>query len=154
EAAFLFRSLSSLTRPPEWLGQTGLLMIARAQSELGFDDRMVDLYSEMIAQGVTNNVESEILFSLANHDFSHGTPEAAKAKWVKLTVSANARWANRSRLRLAEAALSEGNPQDCLDYCQSIKTSEGIVRTDVQKLMGRACEQMGDDAAAARYYAG
>ena len=63
-------------------------------------------------------------------------------------------WANRARLSLVEIELSEGRAKEALELCEKILAGEGVSRVEIQKMMGRAYEQLGEDALAARCYAG
>ena len=154
EASFLFRSLSVINTDAEWMGQMTKVMIGRAFSEMGFDDKMAQLYWQLAFEGVTPQLEPEILYSLANYEFTHDAAESAILKWSKLADAGVPKWASRSRMRLAEVALSEGRGEDCLNYCDSIKNFDGIVRSDLSRLMGQAYELLGDDDMAAKCYAG
>jgi tetratricopeptide (TPR) repeat protein len=154
EATYLYRSLLAMKADSDWLGQTGQLLIGRVYVELGFDDQMADLYSHMLTVGVTRNIAGEMMYSLADYDLEMGRREAAKETWWMLSSGASRRLSNRSRFRLAEVALIEGRPKDCLEFCELTRTDDTIARTDIQKLMGRAYEALGEDALAARCYAG
>ncbi len=154
EATFLYRALICMKADSEWLGQTGQLLIGRADRELGFDDQMADLYSHQLSIGMTESIESEMTYSLAAYELANGRVEAACALWTKLTLATSNRWANQARLRLAEVALTEGRANDSLEICEQIHSSDGITRGEIQKLMGRAFEQLGEDVLAARCYAG
>lgn len=154
EAGFLYRSLVATNVNADWIGQMTKVMIGRAFAELGFDDKMTQLYWQMAFEGVTPQIEPEILYSLANYEFTHENAEGAVLKWAKLAESGPAKWANRSRMRLAEIAFGEGRGEDCLNYCEKIKDFQGIVRGDLSRLMGQTYEFLGDDAMAAKCYAG
>lgn len=154
EASFLYRSLIAINTDAEWIGQMTKVIIGRAFSELGFDDKMAQLYWQLSFEGVTPQLEPEILYSLANYEFNHEGGEAAVLKWSKLAESGTPKWASRSRMRLAEIALSEGRGEDCLNQSEAIKDFDGIIRTDLSRLMGQAYELLGDDTMAAKCYAG
>ncbi len=154
ETAFLYRSLVSMPSETEWLGQTGQMMVGRAYSEIGFDDRMAERYSHLLAAGVTDHIAPELNYSLANYEQTRGQTDSAVQMWTTLASGSSSLWANRSRLRLAEVALTAGRAKDCLEYCESIDSDEGIVRKDILKLQGRAYESLGEDVLAAKCYAG
>ena len=138
----------------DWIGQTGQLLIGRAYAELGFDDRMAEVYTQMLDHGVTDPIETELRFSMANYHYTHGNTDSAKQRWNQLASAPSSRWSNRARLRLAETSLDEGQPKLCIENCEMIKSMDGVIRTDVLKLMGRAYEQLGENALAAKCYAG
>lgn len=154
EATYLYRALLALKADSEWLGQTGQLLIGRVYIELGFDDQMADLYSHMLTHGVTKTIAAEMMFSLADYDSENGRRDAAKETWWLLSSGSNKQLSNQSRFRLAEAALTEGRPKDCLEFCELTRVDEAVSRTDLLRLMGRAFEALGEDTLAARCYAG
>lgn len=154
EAAFLYRSLIALRSDIEWLGQTGHLLIGRAYADLGFDDQMSDIYLRSLADGTTKSIETEMRYWLANYEYSNGATESAREIWEHLADGQRSGWRNRARLKLAEIALLEGHPKECLDRCEQVEIGEVIPKVDVQKLMGRAFEKLGDDVQAAKCYAG
>ena len=158
EAAFLYRALVAVKTESEpfgkMFGQTGQLLIGRAYSELGLDDQMAELYLRMQSTGVTETVDLELTYSLANYESLKGHTDTARAMWSTITNRESNRWTNRARMRLAEMALNESQPSECLKHCESIQVGEGINRLEVKKLMGKAFEQLGDDVRAARCYAG
>ena len=158
ETSFLYRALVSVKADPDALGQmfgqTGMLLIGRAYAALGFDDQMAELYHRMLSNGVTENIQIELTYSLAVFEKTNGRAEAAKEMWLKLLACPSERWVNRARMQLAEIALNEKQPEECLRLCDSFENSVGVLRSDLQKLMGRAYEQMGDEVSAARCYAG
>lgn len=154
EAAFLYRSLVALRSDIEWLGQTGHLLIGRAYSDLGFDDQMSDIYLRALADGTTKSIETEMRYWLANYEYSNGATDSARQIWENLADGQRSGWRNRARLKLAEIALLEGHPKECLDRCEQVEIGETIPKADVQRLMGRAFEKLGDDVQAAKCYAG
>ena len=154
ESSYLFRALAVVNVDAEWFGQAGRLLVGRALSEIGNDERMADLYSQALAKNPTDFVEPELMFSLANYEYAKGRTDSAAEKWTKVANSAMVQWANRARMRIAEAALNENRARDCVQSCNAIKSYEGIVRSDLCKLMGKAYERLGEDNLAARCYAG
>jgi len=154
EGAFLYRSLIALRSDVEWLGQTGHLLIGRAYADLGFDDQMSDIYLRSLANGTTKSIEIEMRYWLADYEYSNGATESARQILEQLADGQRSGWRNRARWKLAEIALLEGQPKECLNHCEQVETGEVIPKADVQKLMGRAFEKMGDDVRAAKCYAG
>jgi tetratricopeptide (TPR) repeat protein len=154
ESSYLYRSVISTNPDLEWLGQTGRLLIGRGYLELGFGDEMAELYSRMLTGELTENIRDEITFSLANYEMENDRSESAKRMWWTLANGRSKRLANRSRLRLAAVALLEERPKDCLEICTLIQIDDEVSVPDIQKLMGRAFEQLGEDQLAARCYAG
>lgn len=154
EATFLYRSLVAVRNNSEWMGQSGQLLIGRAYLELGFDDMMTDLYSHLLNDGVTEHIEAEVTYALANHEMANERYAAAAQLWQKLADGPGNPWKSFSRLKLAEVALAEGRSNDALQQCQQIQPDALTTRAAILKTMGRAYEQLGDDIGAARCYAG
>lgn len=154
ESSFLYRSLLAINPDLEWIGQAGRLLIGRAYLELGFGENMAELFSKMLSGNVTENIQDEIMFSMANYEMDNDRPEAAKQMWRTLSKGRSNRLASRSRLRLAAIALIEDRPKECLEICELIQVDEEVSTPDIQKLMGRAFEQLGEFGLAAKCYAG
>lgn len=154
EAVYLYRSLVALQTHSESLGQTGQLLIGRAFAQLGFDDQTSIVYQQLLKGHVTDTIRFEMTFSLADLDIENGRSDAAKERWTVLITGTSPVWSNRARMRLAETALNEGKPEDSLEQCRAIVNQEGIAVRDLHRAMGRAYEAMGNDASAARCYAG
>ncbi|MEK6257849.1 MAG: tetratricopeptide repeat protein [Planctomycetota bacterium] len=154
EASFLFRSLVAIESDAEWLGPTGQLLIGKALHELGLADRMVELYSRSLEHQMPANIANEMKFAIAEQRHAEKKPEEARSLWQEVSADGEGVWQNRSCLRLAELALADGRADDCVAACRALHHSDGIPRTDVLKLMGRAYEQLGNDALAAQCYAG
>ena len=154
EATFLYRALVAVRNDSEWLGQAGEFLIGRAYIELGFDDVMADLYSHRLNEGVTEYIEAEMTYSLAGYQMANGQLEMAAQLWHKLAEGPANRWKNRARLKSAEVALVQGNSKVALELCRQAQPDESISRGEILKVMGRAFEQLGEDANAARCYAG
>ena len=154
EATYLYRSLLSIKSDSAWLGLTGQLLIGRAFGELGFEDQMAEVYSPILCQNVPDKIRHEVTFSLAEYELSNGHPERATEILGELMTEKEDVWTNRARLKLAEIAYSNGDFQDCLENCRLLLHRTGIASGDIQKLMGRSYERMGDDIRAAKSYAG
>lgn len=154
ESTYLYRSLLAINPDLEWIGQSGRLLIGRAYQELGFGENMAELFAKMLSGDVTENIREEITFSMASHEMENDRPESAKRMWWKLSNGHSTRLASRSRLRLAAIALIEERPKDCLEICELIQVDEEVSIRDIQKLMGRAFEQLGEYGLAAKCYAG
>ena len=100
------------------------------------------------------NIANEMKFAIAEQRRAERQPEAARLLWQAVSTAGEGVWQNRSRLRLAELALADGLPGECVAACRALHHADGIRRTDVLKLMGRAYEQLGNDAHAVQCYAG
>ena len=155
ESTFIYRSLMAIKQDEQLLSQTGLTMVGRAYFDVGLTDEMVEVYQKLLSSQITDAIKAEIRYSLANFEFSQGLKSKAMEDWTQLATGTKGRWSNRARFRIAETALHDGRASECLQSCRLIDSSyEGIVRADLQKLMGRAFEQLGDRDNAIRCYAG
>lgn len=154
EAAYLYRALTAIKSETEWLGQTAELLIGRAYSDLGLEDHMAGIYGRMLKAGVAENIQQQMTFALADYELANGRPESAEAKWRSLCTATPNRLTDKARFRLAEIAYKDGRYQECLEACEMIHQGEGVALIEIQKLMGRAFEQLGQFGIAARCYAG
>ncbi len=91
---------------------------------------------------------------LAEYHFQAGQWKAARREYEGLTVGTGRRSEEAER-RLAELDLIDRRPDDCLKHCRRLLTAKpDLAGSGLLPLMGRAYAQKGDDARAARCYAG
>ena len=154
ETEFLFRSLMAVQPNPIWLGLSGQLLIGRSLSELGFDREMAELYSRQLKPGLPNPIASEMKYSLAKYHLANDQTGLARELWNEVIALNWQPWSSRAAVRLAELELVDGKPEDCLERCRKLFGHDGISLKEIQRLIGQAYEATGDDAQAARCYAG
>lgn len=154
EAAFMYRTLVAVSKETDWFGHTGQLFIGRLYLELGFEDQMFEHYTAQLAKDLPEHIAAEMKFSLANYEYAHDRADVARQAWKDLAEKRAGVWSNRSKLRLAEMTLKDGDARGCVDLCRTIRNTDGIARKDLLKLMGHAFEQLGEDLLAARCFAG
>jgi len=153
ESAFLYRAVVTVEPQSEWLGPTGQLLLGQAMNEVNLEDRMVELFEGALKKGVPKQVEVEMKLCLADYYMTHDRTAEAKSTWTELYGSGGPR-SQVAGIRLATLALEEGQPETCLQICQTLQNQPGIARPDLLKLAGKAYEQSGKTILAARCYAG
>lgn len=153
EAAFLYRSIVAVEEDPAWLGPPGKYLLGQAMHDADLDDRMVELYTRSLEQGVPQIVERLMKLALADYWYSHGRQPDAKAVWLDLH-SAGGPNAPKATWRLANVAMDERQPDQCLDYCRALRDDDSVPQAELLKLAGRAYETSGRPVLAAQCYAG
>jgi tetratricopeptide (TPR) repeat protein len=137
------------------LGTAGRLLVGQAYRELGLQEQMAVVYEKALP-AARGPLAVEMAFVLG--DFLAGAEQQRDRARQLLTSVAemeNSKWTARARLRLAEIALDDKRPDDAVRWCKrAILTRAGADIPAVLKVMGRAFEQLGDFAQAARCYAG
>jgi TolA-binding protein len=136
------------------LGPVGKLLVGQAYRELGMSEQMAAVYEKAL-HDLRGPIAAEMTYSLADYWLTIDKKPAAVGLLASLAGSRDRRWAPRARLRLAEIALEEKQPEQCLLWCrQLLREPNPKELPAIWRLMGRACEQKGDHARAASYYRG
>jgi len=155
EAFYLVRSLMTVTQDYQWLGMSGALVIGRAYRDLGLSDRMAIVYGKAMEEYPASPLAREIQYALADDAYSLGDREAALEELTSLIETGTDKWARMARLKMAENALEEDRPLDCLAECRELlRQPSSAMLGDVLRLMGRAYEHEKDHVRAALCYAG
>jgi len=155
EALFLVRSLMALGQDYQWLGAPGALVVGRAYRDLGLTDKMANVYRKALEGTPSSPLSREIRYVLADYSYSSGDRSEAIKRLASLAGTGSGRWASLARLRLAENALEEERPQDCVTEClKLLRQPSSDISNDVLRLMGRAHEQAGDYEQAVLCYDG
>ncbi len=160
EASDLLAALLTVRGDP-LLGPTGLVLMGQAYRELGMQEEMVRVYEKALPD-LRGPLASELSLSLAEAWYGRGNSaptadkrEAAVNLYKKLAAGGPASEARRARLRLAEIALQEKKPQDCLKSCRELLQEKfGADVPAVLRLMADAYEQTGDRDKAIRCLSG
>ncbi|MCY2991660.1 MAG: tetratricopeptide repeat protein [Planctomycetota bacterium] len=154
EAKFLVQSMMALKDDYQWLGEAGALVIGRAYRELDWPDEMAIVYTEVLEHEPRGAIAREIQYALADYVYSSGDWKAAIAPLSSLATAGTDRWTMLARLKLAEYALADNRPQDCLTACcELLRESRSPTVSHAWVLMGQAYEQQGKYKEAARCYA-
>lgn len=136
------------------LGHPGKLLAGQAYRELGLGEQMARVYEQTLPE-VRGLMAGEMSFQLAEAWLAADKRDAGVKLLAALTEADHGPWTPRACQRLAEIALQEKQPEVCLKWCrQLLRSPRGVEVPAVMKLMGRAYEQAGDYAQAARCYAG
>jgi tetratricopeptide (TPR) repeat protein len=137
------------------LGPVGVLLRGRAYRELGLGEQMAALYEAALSQPSRGPFAAEMTYDMAEFLYGAGRPDDALAYYKELIDHPDAKWANRSRGRLAEIAFDEQRFGDAIARCRELLgTADPLHAAETLKLMGRAYEQLGDHQRAAVCFAG
>lgn len=97
----------------------------------------------------------KLTLELAEEHWAADRPEAALPLYQKLIAEGSSTEAKRARLRLAEIALAQKKPQDCLKSCRELlQEKTGVEVPAVLRLMAQAYEQSGEHDKAIRCLSG
>jgi tetratricopeptide (TPR) repeat protein len=147
-AALLATENSSL------LGPAGNLLAGEAYGDLGMGEQKMQLY-EKLAQEAKSPHSAQATFTLAESLFAAKEREAAKRLFTSLISSSNIDLASHARFRLAELALQDGRPAECLEICRElIRAKSSIEPGSLLKMIGTAFDQLGQHRQAALCFAG
>ncbi|MBS0201934.1 MAG: hypothetical protein JSS49_03480 [Planctomycetes bacterium] len=153
EASFLYRSVAAVEADSDWLGLPGQFLLGQAMNDVGLEDQMVELYSRLLNQGVARVMEQQMKLALADYWHDHDQIDAAKTTWASLYAQ-DGIVARTAGMRLAELALEQHLPGQCLELCRALQKCEDTPREELLKLAGRAYEQADLPLLAAQCYAG
>jgi tetratricopeptide (TPR) repeat protein len=148
--------LAALLAMPEEsiLGPAGLLLMGQAYGELGFGDRMARSYERALPQA-RGALAGELTCLTADALTANNQRPGAVKLLEPLAAKEGKPWSARATFRLAEIALEDKRPDDCLQQCarlQRMKTEDDPL--PFLKLMGQAYVQLGNSRQAARCFGG
>jgi tetratricopeptide (TPR) repeat protein len=134
------------------LGPVGRMLAGQAYRDLALGDEMALQYAKA-TPGVGSMLALSMKADLAEHLLASGKKGAAPL--LREVAAVPGPRAARAELRLAELALKQKRPDECLTRCRKV-LSAGDTSTggDAVRLMGQAYTQKGDHAAAARCFSG
>ncbi|HWG43732.1 MAG TPA: tetratricopeptide repeat protein [Gemmataceae bacterium] len=143
------------------VGPSGLVLMGQAYQELGMHEEMVRVYEKALPK-LRGPLASELLLALADAWYERGESaltadkrEAALSLYRKVIAGGPSNGARRARLRLAQIALTEKKPQDCLKSCRELlQEKTGVDVPAVLRLMAGAYEQAGERDKAIRCLSG
>ncbi len=135
------------------LRPVGRLLLGQAYHELGLDDQMARVFERALPES-RGRIAAEMSFALANAWYAERHEDALRLL-QGLAKGGEPDWSGRARLRLAEIALDEKQPEECLKWCRTLLLDKSQVDpAKVFRLMGRAYEQTGDHVRAAKFFRG
>ena len=153
EAVDLLAVLMSVPDDP-LLGAEGLALMGQAYRELGMQEDMTRFYNKALKR-LRGSLASKLTLELAEEHWSADKTEAALPLYQKLIAEGSSNEAKRARVRLAEIALVEKKPQDCLKCCRELlQEKAGVDVAAVLRLMAQAYEQTGEHDKAIRCLSG
>lgn len=132
----------------------GELLVGQAYRDLGMSDRMAAVYEKALTRA-SGPLAGEMTCTLADYLESAGRRADAKRWLAPLATTDQGAWTIQARYQLAEIALKEKQPADCLAWCRKLLADQRSA--DVQatlKVMGQAFELAGEHRQAARCFAG
>ena len=126
------------------LGPSGLVLMGQAYQELGMLTEMVRVYEKALPN-LRGPLASELTLALAEAYSTLDRHEAAIKMYRRVIEGGVSNGARRARLRLAEIALGEKKPQECLKSCRELLQQKvGVDVPVVLRLMAAAYEQLGE----------
>ncbi len=157
DAADLLTALVTFPRDG-FLGPVGILVAGHGYQALNLRAKAVDLY-ETTLPNLEGPLAEEMTYTLAAFRLEatpDGKDRAGAVKMLDaLATLRGSRWADPAQFYLAQVALQEGRPRECLGRCQRLlRDPNGVARSAVLELMGRCFSQMGEHQLAARCFAG
>jgi tetratricopeptide (TPR) repeat protein len=155
EATFLYRALVAIEEDAEWLGPTGQLLIGQALLSLGLGDKMFEHYQKALDKNILPvGIAHEMRFAMAENLLRERKPQDAELLLMDLSLNGEGAIQAKSRMRLAEIALNNNRPEDCLSACRDLFATTSPDKQALLRLAGRAYEQLGQNALAAECYRG
>jgi tetratricopeptide (TPR) repeat protein len=141
-----------------FLGPVGTLLFGHGYEALGMRARAAEVY-EAALPALQGPLAEEMTYRLAAYRLEtlpEGKGRLLAVKMLDALASlSGSRWAAPAQYYLAQVALQEDRPRECLQRCQRLLRDPGSVpRPGVLKLMGRGFSQMGEHRLAAQCFAG
>jgi TolA-binding protein len=153
EAVDLLAALMAVHDDP-LLGPEGLALMGQAYRELGMYQEMTRFYQKALKR-LRGPLAIKLTLELADELWAADKQDAATPFYQKLLTEGSSNETRRARLRLAEMALAEKKPQDCLKFCRElIQEKSGVDVPAVLRLMAQAYEQSGEHDKAIRCLSG
>src|SRR5262249_3444415 len=114
----------------------GALLMGEAYLELGMSDQMADIYEKALA-GVRGRVAAQMAYALAEYAAAQEHRERARQLLEMIVSARNVKWTPRAQERLAEMALEDKQPEQCLELCTYLLLEKDpLTKANALKLMG------------------
>lgn len=153
EAVDLLAALLAVRDDP-LLGPGGLALMGQAYGEMGMQEEMGRMYQKALKK-LHGPLAAQLTLALAEEYWASEKIEAALGLFQKMVAGGPSSGARRARLRLAEIALAQKKPQDCLKCCRELLEEKAEVDVPaVLRLMARAYDQTGEHDKAIRCLSG
>lgn len=125
------------------LGPSGLVLMGQAYQEMGMHEEMVRVYEKALPS-LRGALAAQLALALADGYSGLDRRDAAVAMYRRVIEGGASSGARHARLRLAEIALAEKKPQECLKSCRELLQEKAAVDVPVVlRMMASAYEQMG-----------
>lgn len=137
----------------EPFGPAGRLLFGGWLGEVGRPAEMAAVY-EAAAETASGPWAVRFALATAEHLLAGGKTDEAARRFAAVAAADAGERGDRARVRLAEIALGEGRPAECVRYCRQVLARDHEDRDGVLRLLGRGYEQLNRPRAAAECFAG
>jgi hypothetical protein len=128
--------------------------MGQAYQELGLEDRMATLYQEVLPRA-RGPVAFQMTRAVGDFLFAGDDPLLAQPLFESLVEAADPRWSAEACLRLAELALLQNRPRECLKWAERLSGDRSAkYYPKLLRLAGQAHEKLGNLDAAAKCFSG
>jgi tetratricopeptide (TPR) repeat protein len=134
-------------------GPAGEWLFGGWLGEVGQGDEMAAVY-ERAAEAARGRWAVRFALATADHLLAAGKTDAAARRFAAVAAADAAASGDRARVRLAEIALRQGRPADCVRYARAVLARDHEDRDEVLRLLGRGYEMLNHPRAAAECFAG
>lgn len=134
-------------------GPAGQWLFGQWLGEAGHADEMAVAY-ERAAETARGRWAVRFALATADHLYTRGQTDDAGRRFAAVAAADAGEWGDRARVRLAEIALREGRPAECVRYARAVLARDHEDRDQVLRLLGRGYEQLNRPRAAAECFAG
>jgi len=135
------------------VGPAGTLLFGQACRELHMEMVMISHYDKLL-ETLRGPLALQMTYELGEYHLALGHTAPARAKLLGLAAADHGLWGNRARLQLADLALKDDKPEDCLRFSREALSGGGEFREPALKRMGSALSRQGKHALAAECFAG
>ncbi len=154
ESSELLAALWTVEKGEPVLGAIGPLLIGHAYRDLDQIDDMIAVYQKALLQA-KRPLADEMSYAVAEDLYQRNQREPARKLYATLAKGTGDRWTSAAQLRLAEIALLENKPKECLLVCRRLVDEKlDVKREDLLRLMGQAYQKAGEYRKAALCFDG
>lgn len=134
-------------------GPAGQWLFGGWLGETGHADEMAAVY-EKASETARGPWAVRFALATADHLLASGKTDEAAPRFAAVAAADAAASGDRARVRLAEIALREGRPAECVRYARAVLARDHEDRDEVLRLLGRGYEMLNRPRAAAECFAG
>jgi hypothetical protein len=141
-----------------FLGPVGTLLLGHGYQALNMTGRAAEIYETALPK-LEGPLAEEMTYRLAAYKletFPEGKERLPAVKMLDaLAALPGSRWAAPAQFYLAQVALQESRPRECIQRCQRLlREPSSVARPAVLRLMGQGFREMGEYRLAAECFAG